>query len=280
MKISGIKTKEFQENVFFYALFFIFAAVTPFIAKPIAVLFDGWKLTQWAEEGGLRGLFEQVLTFIFWAIEYLILWLILNKKQAGDKENVSSLSPALAEAATADATDKAAKKKAKKERALALNKRIGFEKKSELLPIKNLAILTGIVAVCILILSMQIDFQVKPFYDIGEKVSTTGLAVKGSIILGNAIKCIWPTLLLKTAYKASSALMGSFTTLSEKQSTLLTWLLTGAALLVYGVYDVLVTANPFAWTYLLFYVAFTFVYYFAKQDDVKACWLIILIYLF
>lgn len=280
MKISGIKTKEFQENVFFYALFFIFAAVTPFIAKPIAVLFDGWKLTQWAEEGGLRGLFEQVLTFIFWAIEYLILWLILNKKQAGDKENVSSLSPALAEAATADATDKAAKKKAKKERALALNKRIGFEKKSELLPIKNLAILTGIVAVCILILSMQIDFQVKPFYDIGEKVSTTGLAVKGSIILGNAIKCIWPTLLLKTAYKASSALMGSFTTLSEKQSTLLTWLLTGAAVLVYGVYDVLVTANPFAWTYLLFYVAFTFVYYFAKQDDVKACWLIILIYLF
>ena len=68
--------------------------------------------------------------------------------------------------------------------------------------------------------------------------------------------------------------------LNKENLKWLVWVGVGFLLLGFGVYDVLMSANPFAWTYLLFYVAFTAVYYFAERNNVKAFLLIFFIYIF
>ena len=145
------------------------------------------------------------------------------------------------------------------------------------MPLRNVLILFGISILCILIVSIQTGFQVKPIYDIGEKV--TGYEIWNKIgWLGKSIaKCVWILLILMCTHEIACE---ALRTLSENKQKWLIPLFTGVCLLLFGVYDVFVYDNPFAWTYLLFYVAFTAVYYLTDRNVTKTLLLVMLIYLF
>ena len=259
MQKSNVVSKKTIENAIYFLVMFAAAAITPFIAKPLAKLFDGITM-DWSERGQLREFFVQLITCLFWGLEWLALYYVNKKRKAAKTSNdveseISEQAEVLAEAAVADAAIK----------------------KKRFLPMTNLVFLLGITVVCVFVLSAQIDFQVKPFYDIGEKISLSGLVVKGSILVGNIIKCIWTVLLLRYALRFATALTEN-TKLA--QYSWVKWCITGALVFLYGVYDVLITANPFAWTYLLFYVAFTLVYYLMEKNEKKSFLLIFFIYIF
>lgn len=253
-------TRKCLGNAVCFVVMFVCAAVTPFIAQPIAKLFDGVTM-DWSQRGQLRDLFIQLFTCIFWGLEWLGIHLAYKKyKEKSAAVNVGFETPtalADAELAVADAKPQ--------------------EKEKRFLPITNVLFLLLITVVCIFVLSVQIDFQVKPFYDLGEKISLAGLVVKGSILAGTIVKCVWPVLLLRYGLRFGEALLQAC---GVEKSAWLKWCIAGVLLLSYGVYDVLITANPFAWTYLLFYVAFTLVYYLMEKNEKKSFLLIFFIYIF
>ena len=259
MKKPILLTGKFTENLLRYVLYFLLVAVTPFLAKPMATLFD------WVSYGQLRVFFTELFTAIFWLLEFVALILIENavrKKFTPQTEEVT-------EEITEEPQGEQLSKKKKK------TKRVKVEVPP--LAIWRVGVLTAIAAVCILVISAQIRFEVKPFYDIGEKVTGYQLLDKIGAIVRNAVKCVWITLLLKAAYAMSEELLPF---LKAQDKPWLGWLLAGAMLMLFGVYDVLVWRKPFAVTYLLFYVAFTAVYYFTEKRDAKTYLLILFIYIF
>lgn len=279
MKKPKIFTAKFTENLARYAVYFVLVIVTPLLAKPMALLFN------WVSYGQLRGFFTELFTAIFWLLEFAALIgteNALKKKFAAKtvaaEETVASTegseetaAPEAAEAAEAVETAEAPKKKKRKKKTK--------EKKPPAppLPLKYVGILTAIVAACILLISAQIGFEVKPFYDIGEKVTGYELLEKIGVIVKNMVKCVWVLLFLKASLAMAEE---GLKTYGKAEKKWLVWLIAGALLMLFGVYDVFVSRNPFWWTYLLFYVAFTAVYYFTEQGDVKSYLLIMFIYIF
>lgn len=262
MQKKGEVSKKVIENTVRYAVYFLLVVITPLLAQPVAKLFD-WCTLDWAEKGQLREFFHELFTCAFWGIEFLALYFVNRRmKSEGGKRNSSITKienqdlEIQAEVAVADGEKKAEK---------------------PLLPMRNIIFLFLISAACVLLISTQIDFQVKPFYDIGKKISTSGIMIKASVIVRNVVKCVWITMLLKSAYTLMEGVLETF---KKKKSDWLIWL--GVAFLVFcfGIYDVVASKNPFAWTYLLFYLAFTAVYYFAERNDRKSFLLIFFIYIF
>ena len=249
MKKPIVLTGKFTENLFRYILYFLLVALTPFLAKPTATLFD------WVSYGQLRVFFTELFTAIFWLLEFAALIVVEN-----------SLKKKLVPETESEAEPSGERKKKKR-----------VKPETPPLALWRVGALTGIVAVCILIISAQIRFEVKPFYDIGEKVTGYELLDKIGAIVRNAVKCVWITLFIKSAYAMSEELTPY---IKAQGKPWIAWLIAGGLLMLFGVYDVLVWKNPFALTYLLFYVAFTAVYYFAEKRDVKTYLLILFIYIF
>ncbi|MBQ8229186.1 MAG: hypothetical protein IJZ32_00655 [Clostridia bacterium] len=254
MKKPIVLTGKFTENLLRYVLYFLLVAVTPLLAKPTATLFD------WVSYGQLRVFFTELFTAIFWLLEFAALILIENAIR-------KKLSPQTEESTAEEQEEQSPKQKKAKR----------VKEQVPPLAMWRVGALTAIAAVCILVISAQIRFEVKPFYDIGEKVTGYELLDKIGAIVRNVVKCVWITLLLKAAYAMSEELLPF---LKAQDKPWLGWLLAGAMLMLFGVYDVLVWKNPFAVTYLLFYATFTAVYYFAEKRDVKTYLLILFIYIF
>lgn len=234
-------TKKMIKNLIYYALCFLAVIVTPYLALPIVPLWD------WAGYGLMRGLFHEAFTIIFWTVELVGFYIVKRKILDKRKTVETTVEP-----------------EAKKE-------------KAPLLPIRNVLILFLISVVCILIVSIQTGFQVKPIYDIGEKVTGYEILNKVGWLGKNVAKCVWILLILMCSHEIASEALRS---LPEKKRKMLIPVVVGGLLLIFGVYDVLANANPFAWTYLLFYVAFTAVYYLTERSVPKTLLLIMLIYLF
>ena len=237
-------TTEFWESVGVYALSFLAVAFTPFLGRWIALLFRNLAY------GQMNGFFREVTTSLLWAIELIVLGVLLVKRK---KKRAAEVLSADTEESVAEA------------------------KNDSLLPVKNVLIMGAITIVCILIISVQIGFKVKPFYDIGEKVTGYQLLDRLGIIIRNAVKCIWIFLILASADGIAGELLCN---VKGSVAKYLPYLLTGALTLAFGVYDLLWTQNPFFWTYLLFYVAFTAAYYLMRKQPVKTMLLIVFIYLF
>ena len=235
-------TRKMIKNLIYYALCFLAVVVTPYLALPIVPLWD------WAGYGLMRQLFHEAFTVIFWAIELVAFYIV--KRKILDKRF---------KAASTDETQQVEKQQ------------------RPLLPLKNVFILFGISILCILIISIQTGFQVKPIYDIGEKV--TGYEIWNKIgWLGKSIaKCVWILLILMCTHEIATEALRSF---PEKKQKWLIPIVVGGLLFVFGICDVLISANPFALTYLLFYVAFTAVYYLTERSVPKTLLLVMLIYLF
>lgn len=234
-------TKKMVENLIYYGLCLLAVGVTPFLAKPIAPLFD------WAGYSLMRPFFVDVFTIIFWIGE-LVGLRYLKKKWNKEKEEF-------------DETGATSKKK----------------EKPPLLPMRNVLILSAISVVCIFIASAQIGFKVKPIYEIGEKVTGYEIVNKLGMLGRNIVKCVWILLSLHALHEVASEMLIS---LPENKKKWLLPIVTGACLLLFWGLDILVFERFFMWTYLLFYVAFTAVYYLTERNTYKAVLLIILIYLF
>ncbi len=238
-------TKNFIENALRFALYFLAVTLTPFLAKPIAPLFD------WIGYSALRPMFVEVFTMVLWGAEagaFVLIDYLVKRRRGGTGQELP-----------------VAEGKAP-------------------LPLQNVLILTLLCGVCIFAISAVIGFKVKPFYDIGEKISGQQLFCGIAIIVRNAVKCLWITSMLKCAKAMASEVIEA-----QGGGQVCVWLLTGGILLLFGAVDVFTSVVSYplgvrgvltAICYLCFYAAFTAVYYFTEESTVKSYLLIVLIYLF
>ncbi len=250
-------TSKFIESAIWFCVYFLLVAVTPFFAKPLAPLFD------WVSYSQLRDFFAELFVVLWWGVEALLLWgvrVYLRKR--------GWIAP-------------------KKKRAKG-------EKKEKLppMPFKNLVALTGVCAACVLLVSVVIGFKVKPFYDIGERVTGYQLTYRITAIARNIAKCGWILAMLRCSNKMAEELVAAY----AEGKRWLVWILTGAILMLFGVFDILTSVANFpyygfskwtetrqwllALTYFLFYAVFTFAYFCAEERTGKSYLLIMFIYVF
>ena len=72
-KMKDFFTKKMIKNLIYYALCFLAVVVTPYLAAPIAPLWD------WAGYGLMRQLFHEAFTVIFWALELVAFYIVKRK---------------------------------------------------------------------------------------------------------------------------------------------------------------------------------------------------------
>ena len=282
MEKSAQTIKKFTANLLRYLVYFTFVVVTPILTKPIAPLFD------WAGYGQLRDAFARLFTCIFWVVEIVAIIIVESRiKKSREKklraaldvdgtlsaalQNGEALKPALdtifrtwTDAKPYEDELPPKKEKGKKRQKV----------KEAPLPLLNVFLLTVISSACILLVSVQTEFQVKPIYDIGEKVTGHQLLGKIGTLACNVIMCIWIVFFLHVCYGMAESLTKGC---KEKW---LTWLISGAFLMVFGAMDAFSRMGEFSWTYLLFYAVFTLVYCLTKRSGSKTFGLVLLIYIF
>lgn len=192
-------------------------------------------LFDWAGYGAMRGFFDELFTSLLWVAEIIIL-VIFYKLRFNHK--------------------------------ILYNEKV----KGQVLPIKRILIISGIVAACILVISAQIGFQVKPFYDLGEKFNGYQLLNNVGIFLRNTVKCVWIVIMIKAAVEFFEQIPGI---------GMIQYFYVGLALiLTVGVYDVVMKMNNLAVTYLFLYLIYEIIYLLTDRHTIKSFLLILLIYLF
>ncbi len=240
-------TKKFNENALLFVVYFLAVAITPILAKPMALLF------KWVAYNFLQGLFEEIFTVLFWGVEAIALQLIAKKRKGKSSKEIGE--------------------------------DIAEEVLTPLLPMKNIWILTGICVVCVFLVSAVIGFQVKPFYDLGEKITGYDLWCKIGIIGRNLFKCMWIVAMLRAAKNMADEVVETL----PNAKGYLTWMVTGGILLLFGIFDIFTSVASYpmggtewllALVYFFFYAVFTAVHYFTQEHPVKSFFLIMFIYLF
>jgi hypothetical protein len=149
-----------------------------------------------------------------------------------------------------------------------------------LIPMKNVFMIFVGICVCILVISAQIDFQVKLFYDIGQGKGGYDLVNNISVVGKNVVKCIWIVWLLRIARAIAEDVSLLRKKETEQKSTY--WAAYLAIVMLFALMDVLVSGMPFwfAITYmLLFYPMFMAMDYLTEYSGVKAFFMIMLIYI-
>jgi len=252
--------KKLIENALRYAAYFLAFLVTPFLAAVVGEWFV------WVGYGRMTPFFTNIFTMIFWLLEFIVLLIVdtVLKRQRAKKETAEEKQLTLEELALEPSAEEKPKKK-----------------RTPPLPLKNLFVLTAIVALCVLFISAQIDFKVKPFYEIGEKINGYEFWNKISGFTCNMVKCVWIVLFMGVALEFFKTLFAEIP--NEKQKRGAIWFAVIVAILPFALYDVLISGMSLAFglTYLfLFYPAFVLVYYFTEQRGVQAYLLIMFIYIF
>lgn len=221
--------------------------------------------------------YVEVCTAVLWIFEFLAIVITekvikkrAKKKAIAAKEQAEYSTEAVESAGAGAVAEESEKDSAEKKKPRSVSKP---------LPLKNVGILTAICLVCVLVISAQIGFKVKPFYDIGEKI-TSGydLLNKLGVLITNIVKCLWILMFVKAGVAISEEMFSFMKDGKGKQWTI--GLIATAFVMAFGVYDVIASANPFAITYLAFYALFTLLYYLTNKSAVKTCLLILFIYIF
>lgn len=192
-------------------------------------------LFDWAGYGALRGFFDELFTSILWIVEILLIAIIYKVK---------------------------------------FDSKIWYNDKGkgQILPVKRVLIISGIVVACILIISAQIGFQVKPFYDLGEKFNGYQLMTNVGIFLRNTVKCIWIVIMIKAVQDFLEQILGT----GRFQ-----YVYAGLVMvLTVGIYDIVMGMNNLAITYLFLYLIYGIIYLLTDRHTIKSFLLILLIYLF
>lgn len=276
-------------NIARYTLYFLIVVIVPLISEPLATQFDWCKL-KWSEPGELHPFFAEMFTIFLWLLALAVVTMVQARFQKAFDDKKAMLSGKGIKTDTDEAEASVKAKPCTKEERKALRK-IRAEKRKErfrawqsanfspktILPWKNIGWVLLITSVCILLISAQIGFQVKPFYELGDKITYSEIFNKGGELVLNIVKCAWIVMMLRAALGVWEALL-KFWDISRVR--FLKWIGAGAMLVLFGVYDVFATGNPFAWTYIAYYVAFTALYYFTERSEVKTFLLTFFIYIF
>ncbi len=252
MQNTAYNQRRLIESAVRYVLYFILVIVTPFFAKPMANFFD------WVAYGQIHIFFGELFVCIFWLLELAAIVCI-------DFFVVRKFLPCQ-EQPQAEAEEETQKGKKKKV-------------VPQPLPLKNVGLLLLIAVGCVALITLQIGLQVKPFYDFGEKFTGYELLDKVGGLLRNIVKCVWLVMILKNSLVIAEELV-KLLKLPAVWRRWTSWLIAGALLMVFGVYDVLSSNNLYVWTYLLFYAVFTLVYFLTEKNEKKSYGLILFIYLF
>lgn len=192
-------------------------------------------LFDWACYGALRQFFEEIFTAALWVVEIVLLAVFYYKKW--DQRILSNP-----------------------------------EVKGKELPVKRIVVISFVTALCILVISAQIRFQVKPFYDLGEKFNGYELLGHVGIYVKNIIKCVWIVILLK----AGQHLIEQCFVKADYRIPYAGFLL----VMTVGVYDMIVGANTLALTYLFLYAIYGWLYLLTDRSMSKTYLLVMFLYLF
>ncbi len=245
------------ENIARFAVYFAAVLITPWIAKPLALLFD------WVCYSLMIKFFEELFTIIFWIVELVIFFNLERKRKEkrltileGKEENEGGVS----------ATNTQSVEKKQREA-------------TPLLPVRNVLAIFACICLCILVISAQIDFQVKLFYDIGQGKGGYDLVNNISVVGKNVVKCIWIVWMLRVVRIIAEEV--SFLRKKGTDQKTVYWCVYLAIVLLFALCDVLVSGMHFGFaiTYiLLFYPTFLVVDYLTKYNGVKSFFMIMLIY--
>lgn len=233
MKELKTKKQNLDKNIYLNLMVFVIGIVAILFTPFVARIFS--PLFNWVGYGSLLVFWDEVFTSVFWFAEIAILKIIYKKKF--DKNIISNP-----------------------------------ETKGQELPIKRVFIITGIVIVCILIISAQIGFQVKPFYDLGKKFNGYELLVNCGVFLVNIIKCMWITIMLKAVQDVFEEIIGKGKMFIPFAGLIL--------LLTLGIYDVITSAYNLLETYLILYAVYGLIYLLTDRHMIKTYLLIMFICLF
>ncbi|MBE5747224.1 MAG: hypothetical protein E7352_03495 [Clostridiales bacterium] len=250
MNYSVFDGKKLLINLARFALYMALILVTPYLAGFTSPWFIQISYNQ------LTPFFVKVVLTLLWLMEIGIIVLVERlikrkkaKQQAG--EQVAIKEP-----------------KSKKEK-----------KEISVLPLKNVLIIVGIILACLVVVGLQIGLEVKPFYDMAQRVTSAYdyLNNVGPIILAVA-KCLWTVLIIKVALGMGEAVFGVLE--SKAWKAILTWGFATILLFSFGLYDIVSSESKYAWTYVLFYLLFPLLYWLTKKSDGKFYLIILFIYIF
>ncbi len=247
-------TENFIESAVRFCVYYLAVALTPLLGSLTAHIWD------WLAYGYLHPLFTRIHTAFLWLFEtllfFLVGWLLRRKKLIPEKpKEKQSWAP---------------------------------------LPRKNLFILTSMAAGSVLMVSAIISFRVKPFYDLGEKV--TGYEIWNAVggIGLNVFRCMWIMAMLVHCARMANILVESYAAPNEEggaeqNKPRLKLLITAAILMLFGIFDIFTSVVSYplgvrgvlvALTYVLFYALFPIIYHYTKRNVGKAYLVIMFIYIF
>lgn len=134
----------------------------------------------------------------------------------------------------------------------------------------KLLLLFVILIASVFIISAQIGFKVKPFYDFGTKFSGFELINKISVLVKNGSKCLWITIfvrelqkLFETKFKNKNIPYGGI-----------------ALMFLMGIPDVFISDINLAVTYILIYIVFGVIYLVTDRSFGKSLLANLFIYIF
>lgn len=269
--------------------------LTPLLAKPIGMLFDP-VVSDWWQHGDLRVFYTEMATAFLWLGEIIGFYFLdkhLQKKfkvqmdpvkqQEVKEQSKTTETQASPQSARSEREQEAAATAAEPTKAdggNSVQKSASTAKaKTQLLGWDRMIPIFLICVACVLIISAQIGFQVKVFYELGERVVLIEIVNFSGTAGRDIAKCGWIVLLIKAAFGIFEGIFKEVPA-KPKAKRAYVYLCVTALILLFGVYDVLSTQNPFAWTYLLFYVAFVALYALVNGAPVKSYLLILFIYFF
>lgn len=256
MNYSAFNAKKFWVNLARFALYMALVVVTPFLADLTSPLFVQISYDQ------LTPFFVDIVLTLLWLIEIGVVVAVERsiKRSAAKKQNVG-------QATENEGAERGGKKRRKERKEIAL------------LPLKNLLMIVGIIIGCLVVVGLQIGLEVKPFYDMAQRVTSAYAYLNnlGPVIMSLA-KCLWIILILKAGLGMGEAAFGVVE--SKGWRTFLIWLFATVVLFTFGLYDIIYFANAYALTYVLFYALFPLLYALAKRSDGKYYLIILFIYIF
>lgn len=247
MNYSAFDGKKLLVNVGRFVLYMVLILITPYFAKMTSPWFIRISYNQ------LTPFFVKLVLTLLWLIEIGLIVLIerIIKRSAAKKAGIEKRA-----------------KGEKKER-----------KEISVLPLKNLLAIVAIIIGCLVVVGVQIGLEVKPFYDMAQKVTSAYDYINniGPIIMALA-KCLWIIMILKAALGMGEAVFGVME--NKAWRTFWIWLWATLVLFVFGIYDIFSSESKYALTYVLFYALFPLLYALTKKSDGKFYLIILFIYIF
>ena len=266
-----------KQNIIRYVGYFACMAITALFFRGIFHEDSDLLFTQAMDlvgYGQMRPCFQNAFIMLFWGMEMAAFSITDKRKVWRKRREVYETCQSMenTEQVENDGGRDALKEK---------NAFIFKKEKTPLLPMRNVIMLLALVAACILIMSAQIDFHVKPFYDLGNNVQGYDLFNRISVVTLNIVKCVWIVWILKISREIGLEISALAKKEGDKRA--LFFGICMALFFLFALYDVLtagISMSVGVTYFVLFYPCFVIVDFLTRHQTAKSYILIMLIYIF